>query len=301
MPELPEVETVRRSLASSILNIPIVDVVVHHPRLRYPIPENLRALLCETYFTKVTRRGKYLLLHTARTIGKITENVIGDCVLRNNGAVLIHLGMSGKLLLQPQTTPLIKHEHVTLTFANGHSLRFIDPRRFGALLWTSLSAPEKHHPILLSLGTEPLSAAFTAHYLYRLCQHHQRHRHHRQRARTTIKQLIMNGSNVVGVGNIYASEALFLSGIAPQRHAVTLSESECEYLVKAIKLVLRQAIKHGGTTIRDFVSGNGARGNFVYHLQVYGRAGEACYKCGTVLKMLRLGQRSTVYCSKCQK
>lgn len=313
MPELPEVETVRRSIAAFIVNAPIIAVSVSHHKLRYPIPTNLHELLCGKCCIKVERRAKYLLLHLsqdpseAKTIKETrdTQNTHSKCDEqnaqdsgahdeKNSGTLIIHLGMSGRLLLLPQSAPTIKHEHVTITFADGNTLRFVDPRRFGALLWIAGNATaEQQHPALQNLGVEPLSSAFTAHHLYKLCQQPRRH--------ISIKQLIMDNKTVVGVGNIYASEVLFLSGIKPQRKAATLSLQDCTRLVAAIKKILQHAIELGGTTIRDFVSGDGADGKFVQQLKVYGRAGMPCCKCKTALKTMRLGQRSTVYCPRCQK
>lgn len=276
MPELPEVETICRGIAKAVLHLPIIDVVLHHPHLhlRYPIPRAIKALRGSSFHT-ITRRGKYLLLSTANHVGTL----------------ILHLGMSGRLLLLPQATPPFKHEHLTLTFHNGLTLRFIDPRRFGAILWTDAADPLQHSA-LENLGIEPLDKNFNAHYLYKICH---------GRCRTTIKQLIMNGKVVVGIGNIYAGEALFLSHIHPQRVAATLTLQERAALIRAIKQVLRLAIKCGGTTIRDFVASDGATGSFVQQLLVYGRAGQPCRCCGGLLQAIRLGQRSTVYCPRCQK
>lgn len=271
MPELPEVETICRGLERAVLHTPISDVIINRPNVRYPIPQQLKTFLYGAEFTKILRRGKYILLSTA------------------NGTLIVHLGMSGKLLVQPQQEPPYKHEHVVFIFDNGLSLRFVDPRRFGAVLWTE-NDPNLH-PLLCKLGVEPLSKFFTSTYLHRAIQ----------RRQTTIKQLLMDAQVVVGVGNIYANEALFLSGIKPQRKASTLTKKECQKLVVAVKQILQQAIKCGGTTIRDFVSSEGGLGYFVQRLQVYGRAQQVCVKCGTKIKEVRLGQRNTFYCPCCQK
>jgi len=278
MPELPEVETVRSELVESVVGLIIFAVTINHPhlRLRYPIPYELETALPNTSFFKVTRRGKYLLLHTT------------------NGTLLVHLGMSGKFLLLPSSAPKLKHEHLTIVFAKDLTLRFVDPRRFGAILWVAHSDNDANllqHPALRNLGVEPLSNSFNARYLHNACQYH----------KSTIKQLLMNNNVVVGIGNIYACETLFLSGIKPSRRPFTLSLKECQNLVEVIKRTLRRAIKYGGTTIRDFVSTDGSTGNFAQQLQAYNRARQPCLKCGTPLKSLRLQQRSTVYCKKCQK
>ena len=272
MPELPEVETICRSLSKAILNIPIIKVDIRCFRLRYPIPHELPSYLQNLYFTKIVRRGKYLLL------------------LTTHGALIVHLGMSGRLLVLPKSELAHKHEHVTFTFANGLSLRFVDPRRFGAILWTT-DHDYFSHPLLKKLGVEPLSKGFTTDYLYRTSQ--SRH--------ICIKQMIMDATVVVGVGNIYANEALFYSGINPLRKAASMTKQDCQRLVVAIKKVLRRAIKCGGTTIRDFVSGDGSLGYFVQQLQVYGRDNQSCLKCGKKIKSTRLGQRSTFYCPHCQR
>lgn len=275
MPELPEVETVCRSLENSLRGLTVTCFSINNPhlRLRYPIPPDLPAQLRGACFTQITRRAKYILLHFST----------------KKGVLIVHLGMSGKLLLLSKDVPPFKHEHVTIFLSNDQTLRFIDPRRFGALLWGREDG--NSHPVLSNLGAEPLSSGFSARYLYAACQSHRN---------VAIKQLIMDSKVVVGVGNIYASEALFVGGILPQRKASSLCLKECARLVAAIKHVLRASIKHGGTTIRDFVSGDGKAGNFVRCLKVYGRAGAPCLQCGEKLIALRLGQRSTVYCQKCQ-
>jgi formamidopyrimidine-DNA glycosylase len=273
MPELPEVETICRSLGILILHKKISDISINRPNLRYPIPSQIKLLLCNKTFTKIFRRGKYILL----------ETIVGT--------LIVHLGMSGKLLTLPQSEPSRKHEHVVFNFVDGLSLRFIDPRRFGAILWVDISDDVLAHPLLRKLGVEPLSKNFTANYLYKKMQGRN----------VPIKQLLMDAQIVVGVGNIYANEALFLSGINPQNCAKALSLASCQKLVMAIKQILRKAIKCGGTTIRDFVSSNGDLGYFVQQLQVYGRANQLCVKCGNRLNTLRLGQRSTFYCPHCQK
>jgi formamidopyrimidine-DNA glycosylase len=307
MPELPEVETVCRGIARAVLDLPIVSVIVNNPhlRLRYPFPVGLHEIFCGDHFHQIVRRGKYLLFYPRAA----------------QGALIVHLGMSGKLFVMPQNVPMLKHEHLTITFQNGLTLRFIDPRRFGAIVWagsndgggvatvaatgkatkgkatkkkiiTDVSSAPLDHPMLKELGVEPLTTDFNAGYLHAIC---------RKRHATTVKQLIMDNKVVVGVGNIYAAEALFASGIKPSRRAGSLGIKECARLVRVIKHILQLAIKCGGTTIRDFAASDGGTGYFVHQLQVYGRGKQPCRKCGTLLRTMRLGQRSTVYCAHCQR
>lgn len=216
-------------------------------------------------------RGKYLLLETDR------------------GHVIIHLGMSGSLRILPHSHPVEKHDHIDIVFANGYCLRLTDPRRFGAVLWTSDNPNQ--HPLLKSLGPEPLEKNFTADYLFQLSRHR----------KVPIKQFIMNSHIVVGVGNIYASEALFAAGINPRKAAGKLNKHQTQQIVKSIKKILTASIKQGGTTLRDFLHSDGKPGYFINHLKVYDRAGLSCVKCKTKLKEIRQGQRATVYCAQCQK
>lgn len=218
----------------------------------------------------VERRAKYLLFRTA------------------TGTLLVHLGMSGSLRAVGRDVPPGRHDHVDVELDDGLFLRYHDPRRFGCLLWL---APGEIHPLLSDLGPEPLSAEFDGQLLYR-----------RSRGRRgPIKNFIMDGKVVVGVGNIYANEALFLSGIRPSRAAGHISLERYERLAEIIKQVLTSAIEQGGTTLRDFVGGDGRPGYFAQQLLVYGRAGQPCKRCGTSLRELRLGQRSSVYCVTCQR
>jgi formamidopyrimidine-DNA glycosylase len=271
MPELPEVETTMNGIRPFILHQKVVDIEIRHFQLRWPVPKNLKKVLTGQIVTAVLRRGKYLLLTT------------------KTGTLIIHLGMSGSLRILPVATLAKKHDHIDLIFANHQCLRFTDPRRFGAVLWTA-DDPSQH--ILIShLGPEPLSPAFTAQYLWQLAQGR----------KAPVKTFIMDGQTVVGVGNIYASEALFLAGIHPKKAAGKISIADYKKLVLAIKQVLRAAIKQGGTTLKDFVNSEGKKGYFKVHLQVYGRGGEPCLTCGNKLKDLRLGQRNTVFCSRCQR
>lgn len=271
MPELPEVETTRRGIAPYLQGCAVVEVVVRRRQLRYPVPPRLLADLPGNVIDRVERRGKYLLLRTAA------------------GSVIIHLGMSGNLRIVDAATPVVKHDHVDIVLDGGRSLRFHDPRRFGAVLWCSGEPLE--HELLCDLGPEPLEAGFDGGYL-----------HERSRGRTqSIKQFIMDSHTVVGVGNIYASESLFLAGIRPQAAAGKVTRLRYERLAQAIQRVLQAAIEQGGTTLRDFVDGEGKPGYFQQQLNVYGRAGEPCHQCGTVIKQLRQGQRATYYCPVCQR
>ena len=270
MPELPEVETTRRGVEPFSRRQRIVELRVREPRLRWPIPADLPQRLCGLEVLAVDRRAKYLLFRTVE------------------GSLMVHLGMSGSLRVMDPEEPPLKHDHVDLVFDNGRCLRFNDPRRFGCVLWVE---PGDQHALLDRLGPEPLSEAFDGEYLYRLSRGR----------RAPIKQFIMDGHVVVGVGNIYANEALFLSGILPHRAAGRVSQARYERLAENIKQVLTSAITQGGTTLRDFVGGDGKPGYFAQQLNVYGRAGEPCKACGTLLKERRLSQRSTVYCVACQR
>lgn len=270
MPELPEVETTRRGIEPYLQGQTISKVIARHTHLRWPIPSNLQSVLKNKKILEVTRRGKYLLIRY------------------NHGTLIVHLGMSGSLRILSHMITAEKHDHLDLVLTNGYVLRFNDPRRFGSILWTH--EDPSLHSLLHDLGPEPLSSAFNSDYLY-----------NQSRSRkVAIKLFIMNSKIVVGVGNIYANEALFRAGINPKRSAKTISKNQYQKLVKAIKTVLKEAIKEGGTTLRNFVASDGKPGYFKQQLQVYGRAKLPCRKCHTKLREIRLGQRSTVYCPQCQ-
>lgn len=271
MPELPEVETTRRGIAPHIEGLNVTQVHVRQPSLRWPVPGDLAKRLKGQQLHTVSRRGKYLLFDFG-------------C-----GHALIHLGMSGSLrIVDPAQTPK-KHDHVDIVFSGDVCLRFHDPRRFGALLWTE--EPPESHKLLASLGPEPLSADFDADSLFR-----------RSRKRTKdIKTFIMDSHIVVGVGNIYANEALFTAGIRPTKAAGKVTRQQYEKLTVAIKKVLQRSIDQGGTTLRDFVGGDGQPGYFAQQLNVYGREGLPCSQCDKTLKAVRQAQRITVYCSHCQR
>jgi formamidopyrimidine-DNA glycosylase len=270
MPELPEVETTRRGVAPYLRDHSVRALVVRQPRLRWPVPADLAGLIEGQPVRGVSRRGKYLLIDF------------------DAGTVLVHLGMSGSLRLVPGEQLPGKHDHVDFLLDSGLALRLTDPRRFGAVLWQEAGT---EHALLASLGPEPLSEAFDAPLLQQACKGR----------RSAIKLRIMDNKVVVGVGNIYANEALFAAGIDPQRAAGRISAQRLDRLVAEIKRVLERAIAQGGTTLRDFVGGDGKPGYFKQELCVYGRGGDSCVCCGTVLKEIRLGQRSTVFCPRCQR
>lgn len=270
MPELPEVETTLRGIQSSIQDQIIQKFLIRRPNLRWPIPKKDLHQLVGFAIARISRRGKYLLLST------------------NRGHVLIHLGMSGRLRILDKFIEADKHDHVDIIFNNGALLRFTDARRFGALLF--IQDDPKQHVLLKNLGVEPLSRQFSALYLKQQLANKQ----------LPIKSAIMDQHIVVGVGNIYATEALFKSGINPLRAAKTISLCELKLLVKAIKAILRLAIKQGGSTLKDFLNSDGKPGYFTQQLNVYGRAGLPCVKCQSPLQLIRIGQRSSVYCQQCQ-
>jgi formamidopyrimidine-DNA glycosylase len=271
VPELPEVETTRRGIEPHVVGRRIKRLLVHDRRLRWPVDLALVAAVSGMEIRRAGRRAKYLLLETEA------------------GTLILHLGMSGSLRVLPAATPRITHDHVDIELDSGQTLRFNDPRRFGSLMFTT-GDPDLH-PLLRSLAPEPLEGAFDAEYLWKITR----------RRSVAIKQLIMNARLVVGVGNIYASEALFRARIRPRRRARTLSRAECAKLVRAIKATLTMAVKAGGTTLRDYVGSDGNPGYFRQKLYVYERAGEPCRVCGKPVKQLTQGARSTYWCSHCQK
>ncbi|MFT3906432.1 MAG: bifunctional DNA-formamidopyrimidine glycosylase/DNA-(apurinic or apyrimidinic site) lyase [Steroidobacteraceae bacterium] len=270
MPELPEVETTRRGIEPHLTGRRILECRVHEPRLRWPVDPQLPRLLAGVRIERVERRAKYLLLRLA------------------DSTLIVHLGMSGSLRVLTESTPRQTHDHIELQVEDGTLLRFNDPRRFGCWLYTR--ADPLTHPLLARLAPEPLDASFDADYLRNICRGR----------KVTIKQLLMNGQLITGVGNIYASEALFHAGIRPTRMAGRLKSGEFAPLVRAIRQVLKQAIRSGGTTLRDYVNPAGNPGYFRQKLYVYERAGEPCRVCATPIRQLRQGQRSTYYCPTCQ-
>ncbi|HEY8052978.1 MAG: bifunctional DNA-formamidopyrimidine glycosylase/DNA-(apurinic or apyrimidinic site) lyase [Steroidobacterales bacterium] len=270
MPELPEVETTRRGLEPHVRHRCIVALEVYERRLRWPVASSLPAAVAGQRINGIGRRAKYLLLSLEA------------------GTLLIHLGMSGNLRVVKADEPRRPHDHFDVVLDSHHALRFNDPRRFGSLLFTR--ADPARHPLLAKLAPEPFDAAFDSEYLWRVTR----------KRRVAIKQLIMNSHLVVGVGNIYASEALFRARIAPGRRAASLTRAEVAQLVRAVRAVLAQAIRAGGTTLRDYVGADGAPGYFRQRLYVYERGGKPCRRCGTAVRARTQGQRSTYYCPACQ-
>lgn len=268
MPELPEVETSRRGIEPHLIGQTVDKLIIRALKLRWPISKELFELQNQKIIS-VQRRAKYLLLELEQ------------------GWIVIHLGMSGSLRILTSDQPAEKHDHVDLVLSNGVRLRYTDPRRFGAWLWFYDLAESTQ---LKSLGPEPLTDEFSAAYLFKLSRN----------KKTAIKSWIMDNKVVVGVGNIYASESLFQSGILPQREAGSLTEAEIAMLVLTIKKVLQHSIEQGGTTLKDFLQSDGKPGYFAQELQVYGRAGETCRVCGNLIESQKIGQRSTYFCRVCQ-
>lgn len=270
MPELPEVETSRRGIEPHVLGKRFKQVVVRQQRLRWAIDGDLPNILAGVRLSSLDRRGKYLLFNT------------------QSGTLIVHLGMSGSLRITDLQHPPRKHDHVDFVFDGDTVLRFHDPRKFGAILWTT--APIQVHPLMASLGPEPLLDLFDAPYLWQVAQ----------KRRIPIKSLIMDSHVVVGVGNIYANESLFMAGLQPARRACDIDLEDCQRLVTAIKQVLQRSIDQGGTTLRDFVNPQGNPGYFKQTLTVYGRTGEPCLHCGEPIQSLTIAQRSSFYCAACQ-
>jgi len=270
MPELPEVETTRLGLLPRLQGRTLTRIVVRNPNLRWPVPDDLAQRLAGRTLRALTRRGKYLLFD----FGEVTQ--------------IVHLGMSGSLRFAEPDEPAALHDHVDWVFDDGTRLRLRDPRRFGAVLWTDDAA---RHPLLTHLGPEPLTPAFDADALHAQCRHRS----------AAIKQVIMDASVVVGVGNIYASESLFHAGIRPGTAARRLSRPACARLVDAIKRVLAAAIAAGGSSLRDYVATDGELGYFQLQTRVYDRAGLPCKACGTPIRRIVQGQRASFYCPRCQR
>lgn len=270
MPELPEVETTRRGLEPHLVGRRVLELVVRQPRLRWPVPRALRTGLPGQRIEGIERRAKYLLVHTGP------------------GSALLHLGMSGALRVLPQGVAPGPHDHVDWRLDSGHVLRYTDPRRFGCQLWQPRGSV---HALLAGLGPEPLGDAFDGDLLWR-----------RSRGRkAAVKLFLMDQAVVVGVGNIYASEALFAAGIHPGRAAGSISRARYARLAEDVKRILAHAIRRGGTTLRDFISPDGLPGYFEQELFAYGREGEPCRACGAPIRASVIGQRSTFHCPRCQR
>lgn len=268
MPELPEVETTRRGIEPFLQNEVIESIEVRNGHLRWPVSDEIYAIESQKV-NQILRRGKYIILEL------------------DTGAMLIHLGMSGSMRVVEADAELKKHDHVIFYLSYERQIRFNDPRRFGSILWSSCW---HKHELIKNLGPEPLSEEFNADYLYNLAK----------KRKQAIKQFIMNSQVVVGVGNIYANEALFMAGINPSRAANNISLKRMQIFVEKIKLVLENAIHQGGTTLKDFVGGDGKPGYFQQQLFVYGRGGLSCKYCAQELKEIRMNNRTTVFCKKCQ-
>ena len=269
MPELPEVETTRRGIDPHAVDRCIEQVVVRNPKLRWPIEDTLPTLAAGQRIRGTRRRAKYLLIDLDRH------------------TLMVHLGMSGSLRIMPASTPPLFHDHVDIVLSDGNCLRYNDPRRFGSFhLLTS-----DDHALLRHLGPEPLSNDFDGAWLYQAARGR----------KAAVKQFLMDGRIVVGVGNIYANEALFMAGIRPTRSAGKISLERYQRLAEAVKVLLAAAIEQGGTTLRDFVGGDGKPGYFAQKLRVYGRGGQSCRVCAGRLQDIRLGNRSSVFCANCQR
>lgn len=274
MPELPEVETTLRGIRPHLEGRRIARLIVRNPRLRQPIPPEMPERVAGQPIRSLRRRSKYLLIGL------------------EHGSLLVHLGMSGSLRVVTAGSPPRTHDHLDLILSDGGILRFHDPRRFGIFLWIPMS-PESalvEHPLLCRLGPEPLEDDFDGEHLYRSSRSR----------RVAVKSFIMDSAVVVGVGNIYASESLFLAGLHPARACNRIDQGGYERLAETIRLVLRASIEQGGTTLRDFVNESGAPGYFAQSLRVYGRAGESCRICGTLIRQQKIGQRSSFHCPHCQ-
>ena len=276
MPELPEVETTRRGLLDSVCGRRVRRAIVRHRGMRLPVPRGLEQQLAGARVRELRRRGKYLIFDCDTADGQ-------------QGSLILHLGMSGRLWRVDAGTPPEKHDHFDLEMDNGRVIRLRDPRRFGLVLWCR--GDPLVHPLMRDIGPEPLTADFDGAVL---------HRGIRNRT-SAIKPVIMDSHLVCGVGNIYANEALFRAGIDPRMPANRLSRARCHVLAREIKAVLSEAIDAGGSSLRDYVDSNGMAGNFQNHFLVYGRAGETCTRCGSIIRETKQGQRASCWCPGCQK
>jgi formamidopyrimidine-DNA glycosylase len=277
MPELPEVEVCRRGLLPELLGTSICDIEVRRDKLRQPIPTDLATILRGQHILNVRRRGKYLLL---------------DCAAppERSGCLIIHLGMSGSLRFVAPGTPPRTHDHVDFVLPK-QVLRYHDPRRFGLILWQDGTMPVEQHPLIASMGIEPLGDEFTGDWLYAA----------NAKRSGPIKPALMDSHLVVGIGNIYASESLFRAGISPLRPANKISRARYALLVSSARETLTQAINSGGSTIRDYVHSNGENGWFQVDFNVYDRAGQTCRRCSGQIRQIRQAGRSTFYCPSCQR
>lgn len=270
MPELPEVETTRRGIQQKVEHQVIRKLIIRNPHFRWPVDETLKESLPGLTISQIKRRAKYLLLETVK------------------GHLIIHLGMSGNLRILPVNTPPQKHDHIDLIFNNDYLLRLHDPRRFGAFLWTN--KPIEEHPLLIHLGPEPLSETFNEKTLFESSRNRN----------IQLKTFLMDNSVVVGVGNIYANESLFLAGLNPAKPAKKLTKQQARILAETVKKVLSKAIETGGTTLKDFLKPDGSPGYFEQQLHVYGRENMPCLHCQTPIQRIVQNQRATYFCKQCQ-
>lgn len=270
MPELPEVETTKQGIKPYLKEQIIDSITIRNAQLRLPVPTDIELLCAGKKVMAVTRRAKYILIHLSE------------------GYILIHLGMSGHLRIVPARTEPKKHDHIDLQMTNGNILRYCDPRRFGLFLYIDKNPYQ--HPLLAHLGPEPLAEEFTSQYLY------QRSRNKNQ----PVKSFIMTNEIVVGVGNIYATESLFLTGIHPQMPAHQLTETSSHLLTTQIKKILESAINAGGTTLKDFYTFDGKPGYFSVSLQVYGRKNQPCFQCNQIIETIVIAGRHSAFCPQCQ-
>lgn len=273
MPELPEVEVTRLGVSPYLVSQRVTGLVLRRSGLRWPFPDNLAQNIVGQIVQNTSRRGKYLL------------------VIFKHGTLIIHLGMSGHIRILPGNTPVRLHDHVDIVLGK-QLLRLTDPRRFGAVLWHDhVDGAIEQHPLLQKLGMEPLTEQFEGTVLYKATRHR----------KITIKQMLLAGNVVVGVGNIYASESLFLSGISPLTPVQDITLARYKKLAAAIKQILAEAIKKGGSSLKDFINVNGESGYFQQNYFVYDRCGLPCRKCKSLIQQIKQGQRSTFYCVICQK
>ncbi len=270
MPELPEVETTRRDIMSAVVGRRIAAVTVYDRRLRWPVPPDLPRILADRRVLALDRRSKYLLFRF------------------DAGTMIVHFGMTGSLRILAEAPPRRPHDHIDWVLDDGSTLRYHDPRRFGSVLWTT--DDPQNHPLLRDLGPEPLEAGFDGMHLWKAARNRS----------VAIKSLLMDSQVVVGVGNIYANEALFRAGIRPSRPAHRVSRIRMAKLADAVRGVLGEAIAHGGSTLRDYVNGRGEPGRFQLTYFVYGRDGDACRVCGAAIRSQYIGQRNTFFCPVCQ-
>lgn len=269
MPELPEVETALKGVSPYLKQFMIEKIVVRQPKLRWQVSDELNTIT-NVKVLDLSRRAKYLIIHTEK------------------GDIVGHLGMSGSVRIVPHDSPIDKHDHLDIVMNNSKLLRYNDPRRFGAWLWTNDLA---NFPLFQKLGPEPLSVEFNGDYLFEKSR----------KKITALKSFLMDNGIVVGVGNIYANECLFLCGLHPTMSAQNLTQAQCIQVVSTIKQVLMTAIQQGGTTLKDFLQPDGRPGYFAQELLVYGKKGEPCPKCGHNIETLVIGQRNSFYCPNCQK